>query len=91
MPTLRLYFDAFIAVVLMSVVAIVRGFTASVIIGDSPLEYPARRLGVLKDTNAGGVLRHIPHVLRVRVCADMGFRERAMMQSQPSAPADLSD
>ena len=36
MPTLRLYFDAFIAVVLMSVVAIVCGFTASVIIGDSP-------------------------------------------------------
>lgn len=36
MPTLRHYFDALVAVALMCVVAIVCGFIASVIIGDSP-------------------------------------------------------
>ena len=35
---------------------------------------------IIRGWGAAGVLRHIPHVLRVRVCADMGFRERAMMQ-----------
>ena len=35
---------------------------------------------VIRGWGATGVLRHIPHVLRVRVCADMGFRERVMMQ-----------
>jgi hypothetical protein len=34
--TLRLFYDAFIAVALMSVLAIVCGFIASVIIGDDP-------------------------------------------------------
>ena len=35
---------------------------------------------VIRGWGATGVLRHIPHVLRVRLCADMGFRERVMMQ-----------
>ena len=35
---------------------------------------------VIRGWGATGVLRHIPHVLRVRVCADMGFRERVMME-----------
>ena len=35
---------------------------------------------IIRGWGATGVLRHIPHVLRVRVCADMGFRERVMMQ-----------
>jgi hypothetical protein len=39
--TVRLYFDAVIAVALMTVVAIVFGFIASVIIGDSPPNFPA--------------------------------------------------
>ena len=35
---------------------------------------------IIRGWGATGVLRHIPHVLRVRVCADMGFRERVIMQ-----------
>ena len=35
---------------------------------------------IIRGWGATGVLRHIPHVLRVRVCADMGFRERVMTQ-----------
>jgi cytidylate kinase len=35
---------------------------------------------VIRGWGATGVLRHIPNVLRVRVCADMGFRERVMLQ-----------
>jgi cytidylate kinase len=35
---------------------------------------------IIRGWGATGVLRHIPHVLRVRVCADLGFRERMMMQ-----------
>jgi hypothetical protein len=38
--TIRLYFDALVAVALMIVVAIVCGFVASVIIGDSPPNFP---------------------------------------------------
>ena len=33
---------------------------------------------IIRGWGATGVLRHIPHVLRVRICADMGFRERVM-------------
>jgi cytidylate kinase len=33
---------------------------------------------IIRGWGATGVLRHIPHVLRVRVCADMAFRERVM-------------
>lgn len=35
---------------------------------------------IIRGWGATGVLRHIPHVLRVRVCADMTFRERVMME-----------
>jgi cytidylate kinase len=35
---------------------------------------------IIRGWGATGVLRHIPHVLRVRVCADMAFRERVMME-----------
>jgi cytidylate kinase len=35
---------------------------------------------VVRGWGAAGVLQDIPHVLRVRLCADMGFRERIMMQ-----------
>lgn len=35
---------------------------------------------IIRGWGATGVLRHIPNVLRVRVCADMGFRERVMME-----------
>jgi cytidylate kinase len=35
---------------------------------------------VIRGWGATAVLRHIPHVLRVRVCAPMPFRERVMMQ-----------
>lgn len=38
--TLRLYYDAVIAVVLMAVVAIVCGFIAAVITGDSSPNFP---------------------------------------------------
>jgi hypothetical protein len=38
--TFRLYFNALVAVALMIVVAIVCGFIASVIIGDSPPNFP---------------------------------------------------
>ena len=38
--TIRLYFDAFVAVALMIVVAVVCGFIASAIIGDSPPNFP---------------------------------------------------
>lgn len=38
--TIRLYFDALVAVALMIVVAIVFGFIASAIIGDSPPNFP---------------------------------------------------
>ena len=39
---------------------------------------------IIRGWGATGVLRHIPHVLRVRVCADMGFRERVMTQNSAS-------
>jgi cytidylate kinase len=35
---------------------------------------------IIRGWGATGVLRHIPNVLRVRVCAHMPFRERVMMQ-----------
>jgi cytidylate kinase len=35
---------------------------------------------IIRGWGATGVLRHIPNVLRVRVCADMAFRERVMME-----------
>lgn len=35
---------------------------------------------IIRGWGATGVLRHIPHVLRVRVCADIAFRERVMME-----------
>lgn len=35
---------------------------------------------IIRGWGATGVLRDIPHVLRVRICADMRFRERVMMQ-----------
>jgi hypothetical protein len=38
--TLRLYYDAVIAVALMAVVAIVSGFIAAVITGDAPPNFP---------------------------------------------------
>src|SRR5262245_27299810 len=44
------------------------------------LELAGKGNVVIRGWGATGVLRHIPHVLRVRVCADMGFRERVMMQ-----------
>jgi cytidylate kinase len=34
---------------------------------------------IIRGWGATGVLRHLPHVLRIRVCADMAFRERVMM------------
>jgi cytidylate kinase len=44
------------------------------------LELAGKGNVVIRGWGATGVLRHIPHVLRVRVCADMDFRERVMMQ-----------
>jgi cytidylate kinase len=44
------------------------------------LELAGKGNVVIRGWGATGVLRHIPHVLRVRLCADMGFRERVMMQ-----------
>jgi hypothetical protein len=38
--TVRLYFDAVIAVALMTVVAVICGFVASVITGGSPPNFP---------------------------------------------------
>ena len=35
---------------------------------------------IIRGWGATSVLRHIPHVLRVRVCSDMGFRERVMVE-----------
>lgn len=35
---------------------------------------------IIRGWGAAAVLRHIPHVLRVRVCAPMPFRERVMME-----------
>jgi cytidylate kinase len=35
---------------------------------------------IIRGWGATGVLRHVPHVLRVRVCADMEFRERVLMK-----------
>jgi len=35
---------------------------------------------IIRGWGATGVLRHIPNVLRLRVCADMAFRERVMME-----------
>ena len=48
--------------------------------GEEILELARKGNVVIRGWGATGVLRHIPHVLRVRVCADMGFRERVMMQ-----------
>ena len=42
------------------------------------LELAQKGKVIIRGWGATGVLRHIPHVLRVRVCADMGFRERVM-------------
>jgi cytidylate kinase len=44
------------------------------------LELASKGNVIIRGWGATGVLRHIPHVLRVRVSADMGFRERVMMQ-----------
>jgi cytidylate kinase len=44
------------------------------------LELAQKGKVIIRGWGATGVLRHIPHVLRVRVCADMGFRERVMRQ-----------
>jgi cytidylate kinase len=44
------------------------------------LELAGKGNVVIRGWGAAGVLRHIPHVLRVRVCADMDFRERVMME-----------
>jgi cytidylate kinase len=44
------------------------------------LELAQKGKVIIRGWGATGVLRHIPHVLRVRVCADMGFRERVMTQ-----------
>ena len=38
--TLRLYYDAVIAVALMAVVAVICGFIAAVITGDTPASFP---------------------------------------------------
>jgi cytidylate kinase len=35
---------------------------------------------IIRGWGATGVLRHIPNVLRVRICAPMHFRERVMME-----------
>jgi cytidylate kinase len=42
------------------------------------LELAQKGKVIIRGWGATGVLRHIPHVLRVRICADMGFRERVM-------------
>lgn len=44
------------------------------------LELAQKGKVIIRGWGATGVLRHIPHVLRVRICADMGFRERVMTQ-----------
>ena len=44
------------------------------------LELATKGNVVIRGWGATGVLRHIPHVLRVRLCADMGFRERVIME-----------
>ena len=45
--TLRLYYDAVIAVALMAVVAIVCGFIAAVITGDSSPNFPVAAIALL--------------------------------------------
>jgi cytidylate kinase len=45
---------------------------------------------IIRGWGATSVLRHIPHVLRVRVCADMGFRERVMMERLGLRDADAA-
>jgi cytidylate kinase len=47
---------------------------------DEILELAQKGKVIIRGWGATGVLRHIPHVLRVRVCADMGSRERVMTQ-----------
>ena len=42
--TVRLYYDAVIAVALMAVVAIICGFVAAVITGGSPPHFPSPQL-----------------------------------------------
>jgi cytidylate kinase len=44
------------------------------------LELAGKGNVVIRGWGATGVLRHIPHVLRVRVCADMGSRERVITE-----------
>jgi len=51
------------------------------------LELARRGNVVIRGWGAIGVLRHIPHVLRVRLCADMGFRERVMVERLGTADA----
>jgi cytidylate kinase len=45
---------------------------------------------IIRGWGATGVLRHIPNVLRVRLCADMGFRERVMMERLGLADATVA-
>ena len=45
--TLRLYYDAFIAVVLMAVVVIAFGIIAAVIMGDSSPNFPVAAIALL--------------------------------------------
>ena len=45
--TLRLYYEAFIAIALMAVVAIICGFIAAAIIGGSPPNFPVAALAFL--------------------------------------------
>ena len=51
------------------------------------LELAGKGNVVIRGWGATGILRHIPHVLRVRVCADVGFRERVMMERLGHADA----
>ena len=52
------------------------------------LELAQKGKVIIRGWGAAGVLRHIPHVLRVRICADMGFRERVMTRRLGLEAAD---
>ena len=52
------------------------------------LELAQKGKVIIRGWGAAGVLRHIPHVLRVRICADMGFRERVMTRQLGLEAAD---
>ena len=45
--TIRLYFDAFIAVALMAVIAVICGFIAALITGGSPPNFPVMGIAFL--------------------------------------------